>query len=107
MLCVVISFFLQIWCSEVFLKDLGDVDNLSVSLDISTFSEAHSKFDLFVIGEVQSCKSGTLVNLKLNNNTKGWTFNSQHSQLDFQAMFQQFLCLLVAWAMFEHNVGTI
>jgi len=38
---------------SVFKKiDLGDVDNLFVSLDISTFSEAYSKIDLLVIGEV-------------------------------------------------------
>jgi len=69
---------------SVFKKiDLGDVDDLFVTLDISTFSEAHSKFDFLVIGEVQSHKSRILVNLNLKNNTKGWTFNSQPSQLDF------------------------
>jgi hypothetical protein len=52
MLCVVISFFFKFDVEKCFLKDLGDVDNLFVSLDISTFNEAHSKFDLLVIGEV-------------------------------------------------------
>jgi len=45
-------FFFKFDVEKWFLKDLGDVDNLFVSLDISTFSEAHSKFDLLVIGEV-------------------------------------------------------
>ncbi len=50
-------FFFLIGVQKCFKKDLGDIDNLFVTLDISTFSEAYSKFDLLVIGEVQSCKS--------------------------------------------------